>query len=58
MFGDFVRSLGKQSQFLNNMTDHSVLLLGATGETGREILDGLLEDGNFVWQASLVLYLH
>lgn len=25
-----------------------VLLLGATGETGHWILDGLLEDGSFV----------
>jgi hypothetical protein len=30
------------------MPQHKVLLLGATGETGREVLSGLLEDGGFV----------
>jgi hypothetical protein len=27
---------------------HKVLLLGATGETGGDILEGLVEDGEFV----------
>lgn len=30
------------------MSKHKVLLLGATGETGGDVLDGLLEDGDFV----------
>ena len=30
------------------MAKHRVLLIGATGETGGEILDGLVEDGSFV----------
>jgi uncharacterized protein YbjT (DUF2867 family) len=30
------------------MSKHDVLLLGATGETGGDILEGLIEDGNFV----------
>jgi hypothetical protein len=30
------------------MSGHNVLLLGATGETGGDILEGLLEDGTFV----------
>lgn len=30
------------------MTPTTILLLGATGETGGDILDGLLEDGQFV----------
>ena len=30
------------------MSKQQVLLLGATGETGRSILEGLLEDGSFV----------
>lgn len=32
------------------MTRQNVLLLGAHGETGGDILEGLLEDGNFVCQ--------
>jgi hypothetical protein len=30
------------------MAKQTVLLLGATGETGGDILAGLIEDGNFV----------
>jgi hypothetical protein len=30
------------------MSKHSVLLLGATGETGGDVLRGLIEDGTFV----------
>jgi uncharacterized protein YbjT (DUF2867 family) len=30
------------------MTGQKVLLLGATGETGGDILNGLVEDGSFV----------
>jgi hypothetical protein len=30
------------------MGKHRVLLIGATGETGGDILDGLVEDGSFV----------
>jgi uncharacterized protein (UPF0261 family) len=30
------------------MALHKVLLLGATGETGGDILEGLVEDGGFV----------
>lgn len=30
------------------MAKDKVLLLGATGETGGDILNGLIEDGNFV----------
>jgi hypothetical protein len=30
------------------MAPHKVLLLGATGETGGDILEGLVEDGGFV----------
>ena len=30
------------------MVLHKILLLGATGETGGDILDGLVEDGGFV----------
>lgn len=30
------------------MSKQKVLLLGATGETGGDILDGLVEDGTFV----------
>ena len=30
------------------MVSHKVLLLGATGETGGDILEGLIEDGGFV----------
>jgi hypothetical protein len=31
-----------------SMAPHKVLLLGATGETGGDILEGLVEDGGFV----------
>jgi len=31
-----------------NVSKQKVLLLGATGETGGDILNGLLEDGNLV----------
>jgi hypothetical protein len=30
------------------MAKHRVLLIGATGETGGDILDGLVEDDSFV----------
>lgn len=30
------------------MAKQKVLLLGATGETGGDIFNGLVEDGNFV----------
>jgi hypothetical protein len=30
------------------MSPQKVLLLGATGETGGDILNGLVEDGSFV----------
>lgn len=30
------------------MANQKVLLLGATGETGGDILNGLIEDGSFV----------
>ena len=32
----------------STMAKHRVLLIGATGETGGDILDGLVEDGSFV----------
>ena len=32
----------------SDMAKHRVLLIGATGETGSDILDGLVEDGSFV----------
>ena len=38
------------------MSKQRVLLVGATGETGSSILQGLIEDGNFVsWSNALVL---
>lgn len=42
------------------MTDSktTVLLLGATGETGKNILDGLREDGNFVSWIGFFFTLH
>jgi uncharacterized protein YbjT (DUF2867 family) len=36
------------------MPKQSVLLLGATGETGKSVLDGLLEDGSFVSSPSRI----
>jgi hypothetical protein len=30
------------------MSSKNILLIGATGETGRDVLNGLLEDGSFV----------
>ena len=32
----------------------TILLLGATGETGKSVLDGLLEDGGFVNRPSSI----
>jgi uncharacterized protein YbjT (DUF2867 family) len=39
------------------MVLHKVLLLGATGETGGDILDGLVEDGGFVSSYVFILVL-
>jgi hypothetical protein len=34
------------------MSKHRVLIIGATGETGGDILEGLIEDGTFVGVSS------
>jgi hypothetical protein len=40
------------------MSSQKVLLLGATGETGGDILDGLIEDGSFVSYSSDIFHVH
>jgi hypothetical protein len=44
------------SSAIKKMTKQKVLLVGATGETGGHVLNGLLEDGNLVRLSNHIPY--